>query len=1055
MGQQTHQDSYPGSLPSALSVNEIHYHHHHHHHHHHSHIGIGQISQLGQDLEASNLDQNLDPSQFELPEKEDNGLPSPFMKLEGLSQDDIRESAYEIFFTACRSSPGFGGRHVLSIYASLQENEAKASHVVMSPTSKVKRALGLKMIKRSPSRRMVSGGVAGIAASSSPKNGSNSPMVNHNMLRPRRPMTSAEIMRQQMRVTEHNDYRLRKTLTRTLVGQAGKRADTIILPLELLRHVKPSEFSDSTEYHMWQRRQLKILELGLLQHPSVYVEKTNTFAMRLRDIIRNSESKPIDIGKNSDTLRTLSNSVVSLAWRGPNGAPADVCHWVDGFPLNVHLYTSLLQAIFDIRDETLVLDEVDELLELMKKTWPILGINKAIHNVCFTWVLFQQFVVTGEVESDLLCASHAMLGEVNTDAKKEKDSLYIKLLTSVMSAMQSWSERRLLNYHNHFERGTLSQIENLLPMVLSVSKVLGEDQIISDGERGEKADKTIVDMSGDRIESCIRSSVRSAFQKILEEVNTKTIETEIKADLSDILLRLAQETEALALKERETYTPTLKKWLPTAGAIAALTLHDCYGQILKQYLNEVNALNSETVRVLLRAGKLEKTLVQMMVEGSLEGEEKAKAIVKEMMLYEVDTIIWNLLRKWIHESLHKGKEALQNAKETETWNPKSKAEPIAQSAVELVKLAKTIMEQFFQIPIGITEDIVQELANGLENLLQDYIMFVSACGTKQSYVPVIPSLTRCNRNSKFSMFLKKGCQCGGGGSSEADHISNVTKEGHNPRPSTSRGTQRLYIRLNTLFYLLTHINSLEKTLSQNPVVLPSTRHPYGNRRRSYNNGSYFEKVLSSLPTACQYVAEVAAYRLIFLDSDSVFYESLYVGDAANARIRPALRTLKQNITLMTTLLTDKAQSLALKEVMKASFEAFLMVLLAGGNSRAFTKSDYHIVSEDFESLNRVFCLCGEGLIAESVMDTEAAIVEGIIALMGQSTEQLIDDFNIASCETSVVGVNGHGYKSQVPPTTGRWHRSDPNTILRVLCHRNDRTANLFLKRTFQLPKRRS
>ncbi|RYR73015.1 hypothetical protein Ahy_A02g007272 [Arachis hypogaea] len=226
-------------------------------------------------------------------------------------------------------------------------------------------------------------------------------------------------------------------------------------------------------------------------------------------------------------------------------------------------------------------------------------------------------------------------------------------------------------------------------------------------------------------------------------------------------------------------------------------------------------------------------------------------------------------------------------------------------------------------------------------------MFVSACGTKQSYVPVIPSLTRCNRNSKFSMLLKKGCQCSGGSSSEADHISNVTR-----RPSTSRGTQRLYIRLNTLLYLLTHINSLEKTLSKNPVVLPSTRQPYGNHCRSYNNGSYFEKVLSSLLTACKHVAEVAAYRLIFLDFKSVFYESLYVGDAANAKIRLALRTLKQNITLMTTLLTDKAQSLALKEVMKASFEAFLMVLLASGNSMAFTKSDYHIMSEDFESLNR-------------------------------------------------------------------------------------------------------
>lgn len=921
----------------------------------------------------------------------------------------------------------------------------------MSPTSKVKRALGLKMLKRSSSRRMVSGGVGGATTPSSPVRGS-SPM-HHSMMRPRRPMTSAEIMRQQMRVTEHNDNRLRKTLTRTLVGQVGRRADTIILPLELLRHVKPSEFSDSTEYHMWQKRQLKILEVGLLLHPSVSVEKTNTFAMRLRDVIRSSESKPIDIGKNSDTLRTLSNSVVSLAWRSSNGTPTDVCHWADGFPLSIHLYISLLQAIFDIRDEALVLDEVDELLELMKKTWSTLGINKAIHNVCFTWVLFQQYIATGQIESDLLCASHAMLNEVANDAKKEKDSLYAKLLTSVMSSMQSWAEKRLLNYHDHFLRGTLSQIENLLPVVLSVSKILGEDLIISDGEGGEKADITIVDSSVDRVDYYIRSSLRNAFQKVVETVHTKTIESEIKGELSEILLQLAQDTESLAMKERENFSPILKKWHPTAGVVAALTLHDCYGLVLKQYLNEVNSLTPETVKVLLRAGKLEKVLLQMMVEDSAEGEDNGKTVVREMVPYEVDAIIWSLLRKWIQEALHNCKEYLQRAEETETWNPKSKSEPIAQSAAELVKLAKTTVEQFFQIPIGITEDIVQDLADGLESLFQDYMMFAAACGTKQSYIPSLPPLTRCNRDSKFSKLWKKASPCGAS-SSELDHI-NGTNEGHHPRPSTSRGTQRLYIRLNTLYYLLTHIHSLEKTLSQNPCIVPSHCHPYRNHSRNRSNsGSYFETVNSSIPAAIQHVSEVAAYRLIFLDSTSVFYDSLYVGDVANARIKPALRILKQNITLMTKLLADGAQSLAMKELMKASFDAFLMVLLAGGNSRVFNRSDHQIIKEDFESLNRVFCACGEGLIAESVVEREAEVVEGIIALMGQSTEQLMDDFNTASCETSGVGVNGHDNKMPMPPTTGKWNRSDPNTILRVLCHRNDRAANFFLKRTFQLAKRR-
>ena len=162
--------------------------------------------------------------------------------------------------------------------------------------------------------------------------------------------------------------------------------------------------------------------------------------------------------------------------------------------------SSLLQAIFDNRDDTLVLDEVDELLELMKKTWSVLGITRPIHNVCFTWVLFQQYVATGQIEPDLLCATHTMLSEVAIDAKRERESFYVKLLTSVLSSIQGWAEKRLIDYHEHFQRGNIGQIENVLPVVLSVTNILGEDLVISDsGEGGEKGDITIVDSSGDRV----------------------------------------------------------------------------------------------------------------------------------------------------------------------------------------------------------------------------------------------------------------------------------------------------------------------------------------------------------------------------------------------------------------------------------------------------------------------------------------------------------------------------------------------------------------------------
>ncbi|KAG5404199.1 hypothetical protein IGI04_010318 [Brassica rapa subsp. trilocularis] len=859
----------------------------------------------------------------------------PFGKLSGLDGNDIRETAYEIFFTACRSSPGFGGKTALTFYSTHNNNDhhgegggaatsggspgvgsgsgfgfSGRKEVVTTPTSRVKRALGLKMLKRSPSRRMSTIGATGGAGTTSLSPGSGSGHVSPGAgfltvqpSRPRRPLTSAEIMRQQMRVTEQSDSRLRKTLLRTLVGQTGRRAETIILPLELLRHLKTSEFGDANEYQVWQRRQLKVLEAGLLLHPSIPLDKTNNNAMRLREIVRQSENKTIDTSKTSDTMRTLCNVVVSLSWRSTNGNPSDVCHWADGYPLNIHLYVALLQSIFDVRDETLVLDEIDELLELMKKTWSTLGITRPVHNLCFTWVLFHQYVVTSQMEPDLLGASHAMLAEVANDAKKlDREALYVKLLTSTLASMQGWTEKRLLSYHDYFQRGNVGLIENLLPLALSSSRILGDDVTISQG----KGDVKLIDYSGDRVDFYIRASIKTAFSKMV-----------------------AEDTE--------------------------------------------------------------------------ECDDGGKGLVREMVPYEVDSIILRLIRQWIEEKLKGVQECLFRAKETEVS----------------------------------VRDFNVTFIHGTRR-------------SRQSYIPTLPPLTRCNRDSRFLKLWKRATPCTASGK-DFSHTA-PPSDGHHPRPSTSRGTQRLYIRLNTLHFLSSHIHSLNKALSLNPKVLPATRKRY--RHRNNNNSSYFDFTYAGIESACQHVSEVAAYRLIFLDSNSVFYESLYIGDVTNSRIRPALRVTKQNLTLMSAILADRAQALAMREVMKSSFEAFLMVLLAGGYSRVFYRSDHSLIEEDFENLKRVFCTCGEGLIPEEVVDRDAEIVEGVIQLMSQPTEQLMEDFSIVTCETSGMGMVGPGHKLPMPPTTGRWNRSDANTILRVLCHRNDRVANRFLKKSFQLPKRR-
>lgn len=157
--------------------------------------------------------------------------------------------------------------------------------------------------------------------------------------------------------------------------------------------------------------------------------------------------------------------------------------------------------------------------------------------------------------------------------------------------------------------------------------------------------------------------------QIIDGENVRAAKSEMKEDMSQVLLRVAQKTEELAIRERESFSAVLKKWHGTAGAVAALTLHNCYGHVLRQYLGEVNSLTTEMVEVLQRAGRLEKLLIQMVVEESTECDDGGKTVVREMVPYEVDSVILNFLRRWIDESLNQAKQCYLRAKDTEVSFP--------------------------------------------------------------------------------------------------------------------------------------------------------------------------------------------------------------------------------------------------------------------------------------------------------------------------------------------------------------------------------------------------
>lgn len=65
--------------------------------------------------------------------------------------------------------------------------------------------------------------------------------------------------------------------------------------------------------------------------------------------------------------------------------------------------------------------------------------------------------------------------------------------------------------------------------------------------------------------------------------NTKAkIATEEGEEAAATLLQLAKEPEELALRERECFSPILKRWHSVAAGVASVSLHQCYGSILMQ-----------------------------------------------------------------------------------------------------------------------------------------------------------------------------------------------------------------------------------------------------------------------------------------------------------------------------------------------------------------------------------------------------------------------------------------------------------------------------------------
>lgn len=928
-----------------------------------------------------------------IPTLPSDDLPNPFGQLSlPFSPSDLKETAYEIFIGACRSS---GGTRPLTYMSqpsrdrsSLSPSPSLQRSISSTAVSKVKKSLGLK------SSNTKKGGVVG------------------------------EIMRVQMGISEQTDSRVRRAMLRIAAGQLGKRIEAMVLPLELLQHFKPSDFANQREYDAWQKRNLKILEAGLLFHPNLPLEKSNTASQQLRHIL----DRPIDTGRHSESMQALRLAVTSLACRSFDGSHSEICHWADGVPLNLRLYQIFLEACFDLNESTSVIEEVDEVMEFLKKTWVILGINQMFHNLCFLWVLFERYVSTGEIESDLLFAADNLFLEVVKDARASKDMVYSKVLSSTLSLIMGWTGKKLKNYHLNFYRGNIEIMQSVLSMGVSTEKLLRDD--ISHEYRKKRNEDDVVCGT---VDSYIRSSVRTAFAQEREKINSSKWLAKKQQSPLPTLSVLAQGSSDLAFNEKEIYSPVLKKWHPLATGVAVATLHACYATELKRFVSSISELTPDSIQVLIAADRLEKDLVRLAVEDSVDSEDGGKSIVQEMTPYEAESVIVNLVKTWIKTRIDRLKEWVDRNLQQERWNSQANKERFAPSAVEVLRTIDETLEAFFLLPIPMHPVLLPELMSGLDTCLQQYILKAkSDCGSRSTFLPTMPALTRCTTGSKLHGIFKK--------KDKSRLVQKKLQVG--AMNGDTFGIPHLCVRINTLQHIRKELQVLEKRIITN---LGNN----GSDITANGFGKKFDLSAAACVEGIQQLCEATAYKVVFDDLSHVFWDSLYVGEVSSSRIEPFLQELEQNLEIISETVHDRVRTRVITDVMKASFNGFSLVLLAGGPSRAFTLHDSVIIEEDFKFLSDLFWSNGDGLPVE-LIDRFSITVKRVFPLFRTATESLIEELRAAT-------LDGYGSSAKsrlpLPPTSGQWNPSEPNTILRVLCYRNDILATKFLKKTYDLPKK--
>ncbi|KAH9686344.1 protein unc-13-like [Citrus sinensis] len=897
----------------------------------------------------------------------------------GITDDDLRETAYEVLLACAGAAGGL-------IVPSKEKRKDKKSKL-MKKLGRSKNDNVVTQSQRAP-------GLVGLL----------------------------ETMRVQMEISEAMDIRTRQGLLNALTGKVGKRMDTLLIPLELLCCISRTEFSDKKSYIRWQKRQLNMLEEGLINHPVVGFgesgRRVNELSILLAKI-EESESLPSSTGElqRTECLRSLREIAIPLAERPARGdLTGEVCHWADGYHLNVRLYEKLLLSVFDVLDEGKLTEEVEEILELLKSTWRVLGITETMHYTCYALVLFRQCPVMMEnVVSVAMLARRLLLEEpemaMQSVSVTDRDQIELNIFSSIKNsfarilqvvdkseihehplALLAEETKKLLKRDSSIFMPILSKRHPQATIVSAslLHKLYGNKlKPFSDGAEHLTEDVASVFPAADSLEQYIISLITSTCEEETAAVYCrKLMPYQIESISGTLVLRWinSQLGRILSWVERAIQQEALPFFLLIVhGADKPTSFRHVKLDHKKfSFLNDSVIFTRSVLCFFLDE-----------IAGLPEGQQPTK-------LYFVSTNDFSVVMR---------------------WDPISPQQRHASSIVEVYRIVEETVDQFFALQVPMRSTELNALFRGIDNAFQVYANHVTdKLGSKEDLVPPEPVLTRYRKEAGIKAFVKK------------EILDPRISEERRSSEINILTTAALCVQLNTL-HLLVLPTAEEIVFFEEKLV--------EEKSKSFTKNDTFDGSRKDINAAIDRICEFTGTKIIFWDLREPFIDNLYKPSVSKSRLESLIepldvvRNVCAELSKLCDVIVEPLRDRVVTGLLQASLDGLLRVLLNGGPFRVFFPSDAKQLEEDLEILKEFFISGGDGL-PRGVVENQVARARHVVKLHGYETRELIDDLRSGSSQ-DMLGTRGK-------------LGADSETLLRILCHRSDSEASHFLKKQYKIPK---